>query len=299
MKSNPVIVLFTIFLSLIACSNKQNEIKNVNKFSAENTDKDEMDFSTSPKYYSEFNGDLKKENYSNSREETKSKQIKIIQTGELSIESKEIFKDKQFIDFLVKKYSGYYGQENLSNNSYNNNYELVIRIPDEKFGDFLNSLEKTEGKIIDKNILATDVTEEYTDIEIRLKNKRAYLQRYLQLLTKANSIDEILKVEEIIRGLEEEIDAAQGRMNFLNDQVDFSTLSIHLFKKKEFHYQPIKQDSFWERAKVGLNNGWVSIVDLVLRLLYYWPLIISIGALYLVIRKKLKMLYLRIVGTKK
>lgn len=292
MKSTHVIVLFTLFLTVIACTDRQNEI------TKENTNNDETDFSEAPTYYNGVNGELQKEKLAGTKQENKSKQIKIIRTGDLSIESIEIFKDKQLIDRLVKKFKGYYGREDLNNDSYENNYELVIRIPDDNFGDFLKNLENTDGKIIDKNILATDVTEEFTDLEIRLKNKRAYVQRYLQLLAKANTIDEILKVEEIIRGLEEEIDAAQGRMNYLNDQVDYSTLSIHLFKKKEFVYQPAKHDSFWERAKVGLNNGWTSIVDLVLWFLNIWPVIFVFTVLYILLRKKIKKLYIKISSIK-
>ena len=61
------------------------------------------------------------------------------------------------------------------------------------------------------------MTDQFIDLETRLENKRNYLKRYNDLLLKANSIKEILEIEEKIRALEEEIESATGQLKYLSD----------------------------------------------------------------------------------
>lgn len=70
------------------------------------------------------------------------------------------------------------------------------------------------------------MTDQFIDLETRLANKREYLERYRELVKKAVSVKEILEIEEKIRLLEEEIESVTGRLKYLGDQVDFSTLNL-------------------------------------------------------------------------
>ena len=153
---------------------------------------------------------------------------KIIKNGNISFEVDDLKNSKSSVDTILKKLNGYYENEQFSSYGNQNNYSLKIRIPNLRFDTLILLLENGKGKLLDKTISAKDVTEEYMDLNIRLTNNLAYLNQYQEILKKAKSIKEILEVQEKIRSLEEEIDSKKGRIKFLNDKVQFSTVMLEL-----------------------------------------------------------------------
>jgi len=210
---------------------------------------------------------------------------KIIKDGEISIKTKDITTTKKSIDATIKSLNAYYEVEDLQNNSEQISYNLKIRIPANNFEKLITSIEKGEDEITYKSINARDVTEEYFDTETRLANKRAYLNRYKELLSKAGKVQDILAIEENIRVLEEEIESKVGRLKYLNDQIAYSTLTLNLSKDKEFIYKAPEEDSFAERVKRSLGNGWSSVVNFALWLITMWPFIIVTIALIILIKR--------------
>ena len=207
---------------------------------------------------------------------------KIIKEGALRFKVIELEKAKQRIDSILKIYKGYYSKELLRTADYESTYYLRARIPNKNFEAFVEEVEACDGEITSKDINARDVTEQFVDLETRLENKKSYLERYRQLLSKAKTIKEILEIEEIIRGLEEEIESTTGRLKYLVDQVDFSSLEITLTKKNEYKYKPRKRDSFGERLKKSLSKGWFGLLDFILALLRIWPfwIILAVGIFF-------------------
>jgi hypothetical protein len=202
------------------------------------------------------------------------KEKKIIKDGSLSLKSKELVDSKLRMDALVKSLNGYYEYDNFSNDSYRMVYDMRIRIPSGNFEKLLSSIEASKEEVINKNISARDVTEEFVDIETRLATKRDYLKRYRELLGRAANVKEILEIEEQIRVLQEEIESQEGRLKYLSDQVSFSSLSVNLFQVKEFTYTPHEEASFFERVKSSLARGWSAIVIFTLSIITVWPFII-------------------------
>ena len=208
---------------------------------------------------------------------------KIIKNGSLSIKSTQIDSSKKNLDVQLKKYQAYYESEVLSNESDKISYTLKIRIPSLNFEQFVLGIENGKDEIISKSIQADDVTEEFIDIETRLSNKRNFLKRYNELLTKANTIKDMMAIEENIRTLQEEIESKEGRLKFLNHQVGYSTLEINLFQQKDFVFKPEQQDSFLERVKNSISKGWFFIIDVLIFILRLWPFAVILFIIYLVI----------------
>ena len=142
-----------------------------------------------------------------------------------------------------------------------------------------------KGIVKYKEINARDVTSEFIDLESRLSNKRKYLKKYGELLKKANTVKDILLIENEVRQLEEEIESTVGRLKYLNDLVGYSTLDLILTKKKDFKYDPEGQDSFIERLKQSFSNGWNSFVNFILLLFRLWPVWLILPVLISFIRK--------------
>jgi len=206
---------------------------------------------------------------------------KIIKDGSISVKVADLEKAKKSVNELVKSMNAYYENESYNNNESTFSYDLKIRIPSQNFEKILSLVENGVGEITSKNIEARDVTEEFMDIQSRLTNKKNYLKKYNDLLSKAKSIKDILDIEEQIRVLQEEIESSEGRLKFLSDQVSYSTLNVNLFKTKDFIYKPEAKDSFFERLKSSLGNGWNGIVDFVLLIFKNWPIvIITVGVIF-------------------
>jgi len=172
---------------------------------------------------------------------------KIIKDGRLGIKVNNLKESKTNVDTIVKNLGGYYDKESLSNNDYSTDYDLKIRVPSNRLEILIDRIEKGEGEVAYKEIDARDVTEEFIDLETRLTNKQKYLLQYQVLLKSAKSIKEILDIQEKIRGLEEEIESTTGRLKYLNDLVNYSTLELNISQKKDFKYTSEFRGNFFEK----------------------------------------------------
>lgn len=246
-----------IFLIIISCGQKKENLKDMQLASVE--------YEMAP--LSE-NRKIPKDKF---KKEKVVQDKKIIKDGDISIQVTKLKESKKKIDNLLKKYNSYYSKENLDNNDYEQRFNLTIRIPNHNFDNFIEDVESGDGNILNKNIAARDVTDKFIDLTTRLNNKRSYLKRYKDLLKRANSIEEILKIEEKIRRLEEEIDSTEGRLRYLNNQVDFSTLNLTLIKKLDYKFTPDKGNNFWERFKRSVSHGWTGLISFFLFLVLLWP----------------------------
>lgn len=214
------------------------------------------------------------------------KQKKVIKDGDFTVKTEQINISKKGIDHLLKKLSAYYETEDLQNSEEAISYNLKIRVPFANFEKLVSALESGKDEIERKNIQARDVTEEYVDIESRLSNKRDYLKRYKELLSRAQTVKDILAVEEIIRNLQKEIESKEGRLKYLSDQVAFSTLNIHLYQQKE--PKDKKEDTFLTKTITSFKHGWASIVDFMLWGIGIWPYLIIATAVFFIARRMIK-----------
>jgi hypothetical protein len=73
-----------------------------------------------------------------------------------------------------------------------------------------------------------DVSAEYVDLESRLRHLQAEEEFYLSLIGKAQTIQEMITIREHLDGIQLEKEQVQGRMNFLDQQIGFSTLTLSL-----------------------------------------------------------------------
>ncbi len=202
---------------------------------------------------------------------------KIIKNGTLTVEVKNIKTEKIRIDSLVAKFGAYYDKETLNNDNYSTSFNLTIRIPANKFEMFISQVEKGNNEVKYKEIDAQDVTETFIDLETRLTNKRKYMERYQELLKSAKSVKEILEIQEKIRTLEEEIESTTGRLKYLTNQVNLSTIELNITQQNDFKYKPEKRQKASEKLKQSFVGGWFVFVDFLYILLYNWVFLILFG----------------------
>lgn len=208
---------------------------------------------------------------------------KIIKDGDMSIKVEHLDSAKRYMDKVIKYFGAYYEQEEFTNYEKITRYGLKIRVPSNQFEKFLLAAEKGNGEIKNKSINVRDVTDEYTDTEIRLNTKQLFRKRYYELLTKTAKVDDILAIEENILTLQEDIESFEGRLKLMNYQISYSTLDLNLFTEKE--EAVTKEETFGQKVKANLGNGWRSVVTFILWLIQQWPWFIVAAVLLLVIRR--------------
>lgn len=102
---------------------------------------------------------------------------------------------------------------------------ITIRVPAKQFFPVLDRL-KALGQIISRNINAQDVTDEYTDLQLRLKNAEALRDRLVAILEKAANVKDTLEVERELNRVREEIERIKGRIAQLDKLIAYSTIEV-------------------------------------------------------------------------
>lgn len=210
---------------------------------------------------------------------------KIIRSGSISLQVTDIAEAKKQVDKLVKANQAYYDNENISNEDYAIRSTLKIRIPSANFERFAASAEHSIGELLSKDIHSEDVSRQFVDLETRLTNKRSYLARYRELLSKASSVKDILEIQESLRKLEEELESTEKQLKMLSNQVSYSTLDLELLQPHEQKYRPESRGSFAGQLKSTFIGGWYNFIDLMLFLIKLWPFWLLIGIIFLVVKR--------------
>jgi len=104
---------------------------------------------------------------------------------------------------------------------------LTVRVPSEKLDEFVEFLSNV-GILDSFSISITEVSETYVDLSARLNSSRALERRLLELLSRAESVDEVLKVEEELRRVRAEVEKLEAELRRLKTRVEYSTVTIIL-----------------------------------------------------------------------
>ncbi len=218
------------------------------------------------------------ENYDGDTRLINSKPIerKIIRNAQMNMQVEDIKKAFPQIESIVKDLNGYISSSEMQNNNYQISNNLVIRIPNENLDTLLLLSEKQSIFVNSSSISSTDVTEEFIDIETRLTTKKEVRERYLDILSKkAKTVKDVLLAEEQIRVLTEEIEAKEGRLRFLKNRVNLSTLTLSIYQKVKYVATPnVYEKNFLTKIKEGFVNGWDILLGLILGIINIWPLVI-------------------------
>ena len=215
----------------------------------------------------------------------------LIKTGSLHFAVKDFDTAYQSIKTKIQNHNGYIVSEN-SRGAKNTN--LVIKVPVSDFHQLLELIEKEADQVylVTKSVNSQDVTEEYIDVESRIKSKKAIETRYLEILTKARNVTEILKVEKELGKIRTEIEQSEGRLQYLRNRSNYSTISLTIFEFQDSEVkpvQPIEKPSLISKMKNSLIIGWGQVESLLLFLISNWfAILLASGVAYYAKRKYLK-----------
>ncbi len=105
---------------------------------------------------------------------------------------------------------------------------LTLRVPAAAFDRAMSALRALAEEVLAEQVTARDVTEEYTDLDARLRNLQAAETQLLTLVEQANTVDDLLKVEKRLSEVRGEIEQLQGRFNVLENRIALATIRVLL-----------------------------------------------------------------------
>ncbi|MGI6114454.1 MAG: DUF4349 domain-containing protein [Mahellales bacterium] len=206
---------------------------------------------------------------------------KIIVDVRLSLNVKDVEQALDMIKQRTESLKGYIANSNSHKDKNERLYSYIeVKIPSKELDVFLEFVHGL-GDVKDENRQTQDITEDYYDVQARLKHAKAQEQQLLEIMEQAKTIDEILKVQKSIDEVQERIEQLQGKIKLWDQLVDMSSVAIDIqmdTKLVEEDGQDIKIMSFKE-VGTGIKNGLVTTAKHTVNVLGY----IVIGIFYLLI----------------
>ncbi|PIB38410.1 DUF4349 domain-containing protein [Maribacter sp. 4G9] len=203
---------------------------------------------------------------------------KLIKEGHITFETDDINTARKTIFKTVDQYKANVSSDQESKSLDRKSNTLVIRIPVDDFDNFLTDAIKGVEKLERKSINTKNVTEEFLDVETRLKTKKELETRYLVLLKQAKNVIEIVEIEKQIGLLRTEIESIEGRLNYLQNQVAFATLTTTFYERIP------NKTAFGQKFQNSFKNGWDNLIWFFVFLTNIWPFILVVVGLLLGIR---------------
>lgn len=208
---------------------------------------------------------------------------KLIKEGSIKFETDDCMATKKMIHEVANSLNGYLARDDEYSYEHQIEHNITIRVPSDNFDKLLVQISQSINKIEDQNISVKDVTEEYVDVSARLKAKEIVEKRYLELLSKAHSVEDVLLVESELARLREQIESKEGRLRYLKDQVSLSTLHITFYQTIEVEGPNFE---FFAKAANGFSNGFAGLMWFVIGLVNIWPFVLFlVFSIWLTIRE--------------
>lgn len=216
---------------------------------------------------------------------------KLIQTVRMNVEVQQLNDDTlKNLDNAISQYGGYVESSNIHNgSSYRGNYsryaDMTIRIPADRLEEFLNQVSSISN-VVSSSKTVEDVTLNYVATESRLNALKTEEARLLELLSKAETMDDLLTIESRLTDVRTELERVASTLKVYDNQVDYATIYLDINEVKEYTVTE-EPDGFGERVGAGLSNSlknlWNGIVELFILLLINLPYLLLIAAVVIVI----------------
>ncbi len=152
----------------------------------------------------------------------------VIKTAMLQLEVARVDETEAQVRQLAASMGGFV----LSSQTYGEGDErfanITLKVPANRFDETIAELSSLALKVDSREVKGEDVTDEYVDLESRLRHLRAVEARLLEFLEQAETVEDALRVNQQLMDIQGQIEQTQGRINYLEESVAFSTINVSL-----------------------------------------------------------------------
>ncbi len=210
----------------------------------------------------------------------------IIKTANVKLEVKHFNNYNLSLHQVITKNGGYVAGEESFFAEEKTEMVVTIKVPVQQFESLMADLTTKDGKLMERTIKTEDVTGQLVDTKSRLEAKKQMRLKYLEFLKQSKNMAEVLQVQAEINNLQEEIEAAAGRIQYLSNQSAYSTIHLTFYEPLP-GYQPTDSNpSFFTRAADAFAEGTQFIKSLLLGLITIWPILIVGTVLFHLFKRK-------------
>jgi hypothetical protein len=159
---------------------------------------------------------------------------KIIRNADLTIEVSSTTQAQQQVTSIAELNGGFVvtseakQRENTDPDKRTVDVKLVVRIPSTQFNSALQEIEKLATNMPVRNVTGQDVTEEFIDLEARIKTQKALEVQFLEIMRQAHKVEDALEVQRQIAEVRTEIEKLEGRKRFLENRSSLSTITVNI-----------------------------------------------------------------------
>ena len=277
--------VFAMSIILIACNNGSHNVKaQDHQFESATSDTTTIGAFSAPQTATDKNDQNKSEEKKQNNQPTTNNTAsdnpdwnkKIIKTADIQLQLDDYKKFNGNIHSSLKTFGAYIADEKQTENDYRIENSLTIKVPVDQFDNLVNSFAGDGIKITEKNIASEDVTGEVVDTKARMQAKMAVRDKYIQLLKQAKNMNEILQVQNEINDIQEEIEAANGRVNYLQHASAYSTINLNYFQYINGTTSDNEKPDFFTKLSRAFSTGTSVITSLILFCISIWPIILII-----------------------
>lgn len=191
---------------------------------------------------------------------------------------------------LVGQLGGYVVKVETSGTYEQTTARVTFRVPAERFDQALSGAQGLAQKVLSRSVTGDDVTEEFVDLDSRLRNLEATRDRLLTFLEKADQVDDALKVNQSLTEIQGQIEQIKGRRQFLQQSAALSTFSVFL---TPVPVTPLIAEDSWQpiavarRALSGLISFGQGLANIVIVALVWSPVWLPLLLAGLWLRRRL------------
>jgi hypothetical protein len=169
---------------------------------------------------------------------------RIIRNASLTMEVDSTTDAQHRVTWIAESHGGFVvtseakQRENVDPSKRTLDIKLVVRIPSDRFGSALDEIKKLAGNLPEANITGQDVTEDFIDLEARIKTQKALELQFMQIMKQASEVEDALTVQRQIADVRTEIEKLEGRKRFLENRSSLSTITVNIQEPKVIAVSP-------------------------------------------------------------
>lgn len=200
---------------------------------------------------------------------------KVIKSGQIDLETKEFDKTVNTIISKTNFIGGYVESSDVSGRGINEEGELLnrrarfsLRIPEKKFEGFMTDI-NTLGSVTNSITGGDDITSQYFDTEAHLKSLSIQEERLLEILKKAEKVEDIIELEKELARIRYEIESLTGTLKKWDNLVSYSTLEVSVYEVHEVTEVREKSRTLSNRMGDGFKDSVGVVIDMIKGLLVF------------------------------
>lgn len=214
---------------------------------------------------------------------------KVITNSSMSLQVKDVRDVMEKIKQKTRDLGGYMVETTVNTPEFGENGSIVVRIPSDTLDSTLEYFRSLSVKVVSENISGNDITDQYVDLQARIDRLEATKAKFEQILDQATTVDEILKVQQQILNMQDQIDSYKGRMEYLDGASSTTLIRVYLSTDElSLPYAPSqgwRPGVVFKQAVRSLLSTLIQVGNAAIWLAVYIPLLAAAVLIIVVVKR--------------